>query len=295
MNQLMFFEKVEVSVSIIDNEPMFELYSTGMALGQVKRAKGINYPRKDRIDENVRNAEIEPVVRNGQRWINESQLYELMLEVKTEKVRPFRKWITHEVLPSIRKTGKYEMRHYTQKQIEAPYTYTDKYFNGQQVVTLRDIEYFTGIPAATIGYCIRHHHFIQGVDFYLLEDMQLREFKNQNPCINKLVGSLNIVTKIGCMKLARIMKGMKELTCFKELEPPKQKRTKEFTPVPEDKTLQKLIKEAQEDMTALNVFIRKFNAYNSVKEYKFYQKTMRNIFETLHQKVSVFMSMEVGA
>jgi anti-repressor protein len=30
-----------------------------------------------------------------------------MLEMKTDKVKPFRKWLTHEVLPTIRKTGGY--------------------------------------------------------------------------------------------------------------------------------------------------------------------------------------------
>jgi hypothetical protein len=37
-----------------------------MALGQIKEAKGNLYPRKERIDENLKNAEIKPVVRNGQ-------------------------------------------------------------------------------------------------------------------------------------------------------------------------------------------------------------------------------------
>ena len=33
-----------------------------------------------------------------------------MLECKTEKCKPFRKWITHEVLPKIRKTGTYSTK-----------------------------------------------------------------------------------------------------------------------------------------------------------------------------------------
>ena len=110
---MIFVENVKmfegIAINIIDNngEPLFEIYSTGMALGQVKVAKGIKYPRKDRIDENLKNAEITPVVHNGQLFITEEQLYDLMLEMKTEKVKPFRKWITSEVLPSIRKHGAY--------------------------------------------------------------------------------------------------------------------------------------------------------------------------------------------
>jgi len=81
-----------------------------MALGQAK-ANGVGkvYPRKDRIDENLESADIAPCVRNGHKYITEPQLYDLMLEVKTDKVKPFRKWITSELLPAIRKTGKYEV------------------------------------------------------------------------------------------------------------------------------------------------------------------------------------------
>lgn len=103
-----FFENKEVTVDVINGQTMFEIYSTGMALGQVKKNKiGTEYPRKERIDENIKNADIKPCVHNGHTFIDESQLYDLMLEMKTEKVKPFRKWITSEVLPTINKTGGY--------------------------------------------------------------------------------------------------------------------------------------------------------------------------------------------
>ena len=41
-------------------------------------------------------------------FINESGLYSLILRSKMEKAREFQRWVTKEVLPSIRKTGKYE-------------------------------------------------------------------------------------------------------------------------------------------------------------------------------------------
>ena len=99
------FENVEVDVTEINGIPMFELYSTGMALGQTTYGKGNAYPNKKRIDKNVENAEIKIVLHNAKPYINESQLYDLMLEMKTDKVKPFRKWITNEVLPQIRTTG----------------------------------------------------------------------------------------------------------------------------------------------------------------------------------------------
>lgn len=110
MNEIKIFEGTQVHIIEKDGEPMFEVYSTGMALGQVKfNSVGTAYPRKDRIDENLKNAEIIPCVHNGHSYITEEQLYDLMLEMKTDKVKPFRKWVTSEVLPSLRKYGKYSM------------------------------------------------------------------------------------------------------------------------------------------------------------------------------------------
>ena len=107
-NELMTFEGMGVQIILNEQgEPLFELYTTGMALGHVKIAKGNLYPRKDRIDKTVKNAEISTVVHDGQQYLTEEQLYDFMLEAKTEKCKPFRKWVTHEVLPSIRKHGGY--------------------------------------------------------------------------------------------------------------------------------------------------------------------------------------------
>lgn len=101
------FEGHEVDIIQFNGEVLFEVYSTGMALGYVKEAKGNCYPRKERIDKNLENAEIKPVVHHGQPFITESQLYDFMLEAKTDKCKSFRKWITTDVLPTIRKTGGY--------------------------------------------------------------------------------------------------------------------------------------------------------------------------------------------
>ncbi len=95
----MIFEGNNVEIILgKNNESIFELYSTGMALGQTKEAKGKLYPRKERIDENLESADISTAVRNEQQYLTESMLYDLMLEMKTEKVKPFRKWVTNEVL-----------------------------------------------------------------------------------------------------------------------------------------------------------------------------------------------------
>jgi|688.fasta_scaffold253774_2 prophage antirepressor-like protein len=112
------FEGMEVEIIQENEDILFELYSTGMALGQTIESKGKLYPRKERIDKNVLNAEISTVFRNGKQFLTEEMLYDLMLEMKTDKVKPFRKWVTSEVLPSLRKRGVYIMEHADEKVID---------------------------------------------------------------------------------------------------------------------------------------------------------------------------------
>ena len=101
------FEATDVIIEVIDGIPMFELYSTGMALGYVKTAKGRQYARTERIDKTVKNAVITTVVHDGQQYLTENQLYDFMFEAHTDKCKPFRKWVVEEVLPSIRKKDYY--------------------------------------------------------------------------------------------------------------------------------------------------------------------------------------------
>lgn len=51
--------------------------------------------------------------------INESGLYTALFRSNLEDVKPFRRWVTDEVLPSIRKHGGYISEHATVEQVEA--------------------------------------------------------------------------------------------------------------------------------------------------------------------------------
>lgn len=46
-------------------------------------------------------------------FITEPQLYFVMMRSRSENARPFRQWVVNDVLPSIRKTGKYEAKQTT--------------------------------------------------------------------------------------------------------------------------------------------------------------------------------------
>jgi anti-repressor protein len=54
-------------------------------------------------------------------WLTESGVYEVIINSRKEEAKRFRKWIISEVLPSIRKTGKYELPSVASKKLPTDY------------------------------------------------------------------------------------------------------------------------------------------------------------------------------
>ncbi|PHC44616.1 phage antirepressor Ant [Bacillus toyonensis] len=110
MKQLQVFNHQEfgaLEVIHLNGKEMFNLENVAWSLGYTKVAKGKAYLRKDRIEKVIQKADISVVVHDGQPYITEDGLYELIFESETQKAKQFRKWVTGEVLPSIRKHGAY--------------------------------------------------------------------------------------------------------------------------------------------------------------------------------------------
>lgn len=66
---------------------------------------------KDEIDTLISNEGIKCSVDSRVQSLNlvsESGLYDLIMQSRKPEAKAFKRWVTHEVLPSIRKTGKYE-------------------------------------------------------------------------------------------------------------------------------------------------------------------------------------------
>lgn len=215
----MKFENSDIQMIQINGIWYFELYSIGMALGQFRIAKGKKYPAKDRIDKNAKNAEIKPVVRNAQPFITEEQLYDLMLETRTDKCRVFRKWLTNEVLPALNHEGTYTMKHEPKPAKE--YEYFDKTYNGEPVLTTADIEHITSIKQATIAWWFRQK--AEAVkDYYYLEKLELQKFKNENPRLPRLSKQLYAITRSGFVKFCKAYGiNMEEPKCFEQKEQPR--------------------------------------------------------------------------
>lgn len=103
MNELQIFQynNMEVRTTQQDGEPWF-------VLADVCKVLDIKNPSQlaDRLDEDER--AMLDIGRQGQTWvISESGLYAVILRSDKPEAKPFRKWVTAEVLPSIRKNGGY--------------------------------------------------------------------------------------------------------------------------------------------------------------------------------------------
>ena len=96
----------EIRTLNIDNEPWFVGKDVAETLGYAKARNAI----ATHVDEDdKREAPIQGDLGGTQNMtiINESGLYSLILRSKLESAKRFKKWVTSEVLPSIRQTGGY--------------------------------------------------------------------------------------------------------------------------------------------------------------------------------------------
>ena len=96
----------EIRTVKINGEPYFVGKDVAEALGYVKARNAI---AKHVDDEDKKDAPIQGDLGGTQNMtiINESGMYSLILSSKLEGAKRFKRWVTSEILPSIRKTGAY--------------------------------------------------------------------------------------------------------------------------------------------------------------------------------------------
>lgn len=114
MNELQIFENEEfgeIRTVTINNEPWFVGKDVAKALGFTNS--------RDAIATHVFEEDkgVEPIDTPGGKQnmtvVNESGLYALVFGSRLDSAKKFKHWVTSEVLPSLRKTGSYEMKNYS--------------------------------------------------------------------------------------------------------------------------------------------------------------------------------------
>ena len=110
MNELQVFTNPEfgqVRTLTIEEEPWFVGKDVAVALGYESPRAAVS-KKVDPEDKGVSEMET-PSGKQQMTIINESGLYALIFGSKLESAKRFKHWVTHEVLPAIRKTGSYSI------------------------------------------------------------------------------------------------------------------------------------------------------------------------------------------
>ncbi len=111
MNQMQTFNNPDfgdIRTVLVDGEPWMVGRDVATALGYSNPQKAI----RDHVDDEDKgvNESFTPGGLQNTTIINESGLYSLILSSKLPTAKKFKRWVTSEVLPAIRKTGSYAQR-----------------------------------------------------------------------------------------------------------------------------------------------------------------------------------------
>ena len=107
MNEIFNFHGQDVRTVTVDNEPWFVANDVANVLGYANQRDALSkhVDDEDKITLTSQNATLENIPNRGLSAINESGLYSLILSSKLPQAKDFKRWVTSEVLPTIRKHG----------------------------------------------------------------------------------------------------------------------------------------------------------------------------------------------
>ncbi|WP_257184176.1 phage antirepressor [Staphylococcus hominis] len=112
------FEDLPVRTTTVDNEPYFVGNDVAQILGYEDYRGAIN--KKVDSDDKLRSQIDHAGQKRNVTLINESGLYSLIFSSKLESAKRFKRWVTSEVLPAIRKHGIYATDNVIEQTIQNP-------------------------------------------------------------------------------------------------------------------------------------------------------------------------------
>lgn len=81
-----------------------------------------------------------------------------------------------------------------------------KYYRGIPVVTIQDVVNLSGLSETTVRYHIKKLN--AGADYFVVNGVDLCRFKQDNPCLCKVMNCITAITKSGFKKLAKCIHGV---------------------------------------------------------------------------------------
>ena len=188
----------QVRTLVINNEPHFVGKDVASILGYANPNEAI----ADHVDDEdkLNSKTLSSLGQRGGWLINESGLYSLILGSKLPSAKKFKRWITHDVLPSIRKTGSYSTTPTSESQLKRYKLY------GKDVVRVKDAAAFFGVTVSALNYLMQCRKLVYNRHCLLLRGKLLSDFKQENPEVNKSISKATIISMEGILKLCRLYK-----------------------------------------------------------------------------------------
>jgi anti-repressor protein len=143
MNEIQVFENAEfgkVRTVMLDGEPYFVGRDVARVLGYSDGNKAIAM-HVDNEDKKLNDKTSSSFGQRGAHLINESGMYSLILSSKLPSAKKFKHWVTSEILPAIRKTGRYQISTMEEQVIQG-------LFAAQKLLEAKDKEINTLKPKA---------------------------------------------------------------------------------------------------------------------------------------------------
>lgn len=177
-------------------------------LSDVCKVVGLGSPHKvaDRLDDDEKGRNQIPTLGGNQKVtiINESGLYNVLLRSDKPEAKPFKRWVTHEVLPQIRSTGKYEAKP-DDEQLSLPMD--------DELVDILELQRISGINRNNIlTYLNQSDEFVRGKDYIVLRGKALMQYKRKTNGRIHRCSALTVFTKSGIEKLSGYLELSKDQT-----------------------------------------------------------------------------------
>ena len=129
--------------------------------------------------------------------INESGLYSLILSSKLEQAKMFKRWVTSEVLPAIRKTGHYDMTSTELKLLAGKAEYCDEVLESVSCLTTTQIAKELSMTVSDLTRLLEHQKVMykQGGHWLLYADFARKGYaKSRTHSWRDLEGELHTRT-----------------------------------------------------------------------------------------------------
>lgn len=132
-------------------------------------------------------------------YINESGLYCAIMGSRKKEAKEFKRWVTHEVLPSLRKTGEYKTKHAQENKTLPSLMYDINKFkdtNCVYIINVRDNLYKFGITSDMQKRAKDHFSSVYKDDQIVFQKIYKMEYFDQckkvEDCINNMTRQLQI-------------------------------------------------------------------------------------------------------